>query len=105
VLTLEIEAEHPQDDDRQEESTVAAPLRRRGPGSRGPKPKPHVPVDGDVLKWFGEIAANLGISERTLKRMNVERTRIGGVLYGSEKAIARAIADSMTKPRARRRRW
>jgi hypothetical protein len=85
------------------ETTVPTqPPRARRP--RGPKLKPAIPIDGDVLKPVSEVAAKLGISERTLKRMAVERTRFGGVLYVGEKAVARVIADSMTKPRPRWRR-
>ena len=62
--------------------------------------------DGRVLKPRLKIADELGISERTVRRMNANTTFVGNVAYVDESSVLQLIADTIerrNKPRRGRR--
>jgi hypothetical protein len=54
--------------------------------------------NGNVLKPRKRLAAQLGMSERTLTRLRVETTLIAGVAYCSEKSALQIIAAGLRRP-------
>jgi len=71
---------------------------------RGPMPRPHIQVPGDELWPLGDIAAEFGISTRSLRRNpDVGITYIGGVAYAKNLATRKAYADAVKTPKQRRR--
>jgi hypothetical protein len=70
----------------------------------GPAPRPHIQVPGDELWPLGDIAAEFGISVRSLRRNpDVGITYIGGVGYAKNIATRKVYADSVKTPKQRRR--
>jgi hypothetical protein len=64
--------------------------------------------DGRILKPRARIAADLGVSERTIRRMNADTVFIGNVAYITEKSVLEIITGTIKRknqpPRTRRRR-
>jgi hypothetical protein len=66
--------------------------------------RPHIQVPGDELWPLGDIAAEFGISTRSLRRNpDVGITYIGGVAYAKNLATRKAYADAVKTPKQRRR--
>jgi hypothetical protein len=83
---------------------VAAPTRRRGRQSRRRIKLPN----GDYLKPRAEFAeTELGVTDRTARRMNLPTTYIGNVAYvphAASLAIVAARVQRRNQPPPRRRR-
>jgi hypothetical protein len=64
--------------------------------------------DGTKLKPRARIAAELGVSERTIRRLNADLTYVGNVAYVTEQSVLQLIAETIKHrnqpPRTRRRR-
>jgi hypothetical protein len=69
---------------------------------RGSVPRPHIEIPGDVLIPKSEAAAELGVAPRTITRMQVPSTLIGGVCYVPRGRIREMLADSLSSPKKRR---
>jgi hypothetical protein len=62
--------------------------------------------DGEVLVPRRKFAEDLGISERTLSRLDLPTTFVGGIAYCKQKAGLKIIGDSAqrrNRPQKRRR--
>jgi hypothetical protein len=94
------------DDDREHRnlSTEITSRPSHGRGSRGPKLKPPIEIEGDTFKWVGEHARRSGVSQKTLLKMDFDRIKIGGCWYAGEKAIQRAFAAKVKSGARQRRR-
>jgi hypothetical protein len=72
---------------------------------RGRVTRPRITLDnGDVLIPKDEAAGEIGISRRTLTRMRVPTTVVGGVAYISQRGLRQQIEDSLSTPKKRRGR-
>ena len=85
------------------EKTVIDSTRRGRPPGKPERPNIVLP-NGVTLKPRKRLAAQFGMSERTLVRLGVETTMVAGVAYGSEQSAFRIIADGLHAPKRRRRR-
>jgi hypothetical protein len=78
-----------------------APRKAGGPPGRVPRPR--ITLDnGDILVPKDEAAQEIGISRRTLTRMRVPSTIVGGIAYISQRGLRQQIADSVATPKKRR---
>jgi hypothetical protein len=85
------------------DKTVIDPTRRGRPPGKPERPDIVLP-NGVTLKPRKRLAAQFGMSERTLVRLGVETTLVAGVSYASEQSVLRIIADGLRAPKRRRRR-
>lgn len=71
----------------------------------GKADRPDIPLqNGDTLKPRVRLAAEKGVSERTIARMGIETTYIANVAYCSERSFLRVIASGLRAPKRRGRR-
>jgi hypothetical protein len=79
-----------------------------GKKRRGPQPRRRIDLpNGDFLEPRAEFANGIGVCDRTVARMNLPTTRIGGVCYVSHNAsleIIAARAQRRNQPTTLRRR-
>jgi hypothetical protein len=71
----------------------------------GRVPRPHISVPGDELWPLPDIAAEFGISTRSLRRNpDVAITYVGNVAYAANIATRKVFADAAKTPKQRRGR-
>jgi hypothetical protein len=70
----------------------------------GPKPRPHISIDGDTLIPKSEAAQELGVAVRTLTRMRPPTVMFGGIAYVAREKLRQMIADGLSSPKRGRRR-
>jgi hypothetical protein len=87
------------------DATLTAPPRQR---RFTRETRPDIPLpNGTKLKPRARVADELGVSERTIRRMNAETTFVGNVAYVNPDSVLQRIADTLKRrnqPPARRRR-
>jgi hypothetical protein len=73
--------------------------KRRGKGSR-PQPRKHIALpDGDTLVPREELAAELGITDRSLRKLPLAVTYLGNIAYvARNKALAIVLKEKTRKP-------
>jgi hypothetical protein len=84
-------------------SAKKVPRKAGRPPGRAPRPRINLD-NGDVLIPKDEAAQEIGISRRTLTRMRVPSTVVGGVAYISQRGLRQQITDGISAPKKRRAR-
>jgi hypothetical protein len=85
-------------------SSPKAKAQHKAGRPRGRAPRPHIQIPGDTLVPKNEAAQELGIAVRTLTRMKVPSTLVGGVSYVAIGKMRQIIADGLSSPKRGRRR-
>jgi hypothetical protein len=84
---------------------MKAQSKRKAGRPHGRVPRPRITLDnGDILIPKDEAASEIGISRRTLTRMRVSSTIVGGVSYVSQRGLRAHIADGLSSPKKRKAR-
>jgi hypothetical protein len=82
------------------DTNLETPLMRK---RRGPQPRRRIDLpNGDFLQPRCDLAAELSVSERTVSRMNLPVTFLGGCAYHPHNESLDIIAARIRRPRSRR---
>jgi hypothetical protein len=61
---------------------------------RAPRERPCIPLpNGDVLEPRRQLAASIGVTDRTARKLNLKTTYIGGVAYVPRNASLQQLAE------------
>jgi hypothetical protein len=76
-------------------------VARGRPRRLHPRHRIHLP-SGDFLQARSELAAELGVNPRSLVRLNLPTTFVGGVAYHPHDECLDVIAARIRRPRSKR---
>jgi hypothetical protein len=93
------------DNDNADLADLAVPSRQARRFTRADRPDIKLP-NGKILKPRARFADEVGVSERTIRRLNPPTALIAGVAYVESDGTLQLIADTVKRPNqpARRRR-
>jgi hypothetical protein len=79
--------------------STSSPEVLPGKKRRGPQPRRRIDLpNGDYLQSRSDLAAELAVSQRTVARMKLPTTRVGGVCYHPHNESLNILASRIDRP-------